>query len=119
MSLTFNLTVTLSRHQFGSVEGVGGMIIFKCILVRGFRQSLTNKEHLVLRTYQKPCRMFISFIRQTQLRRSCIFILFDTNKCFGFSLQPSSGGILVHKKSKRERPLLTKSRYEVIVKLLH
>ena len=34
MSFTFNLTFTLARHHFGSVESVGGMIIFKCILVK-------------------------------------------------------------------------------------
>jgi hypothetical protein len=43
------------------------------------------------------------YIRQAQPHRQCILVLFDTSTCFGRSLEPSSGRILVYKNNETGR----------------
>jgi len=52
---------------------------------------------------------------QTQLYRSCIFGVFNTTTCFSCPYHPSSGRSWTHKKSEGERPVLTSSRYKVVI----
>jgi hypothetical protein len=61
-----------------------------------------------------PLSVVIFTIRQTQLFGSRVSgFLYDTATCFGCLYQPSSGRALVHRKVKRERPVLTDSKCKV------
>jgi hypothetical protein len=55
------------------------------------------------------------YIRQTQPHRHCVLVLCNTNTCFGRSLQPSSGGTLVHKKVKGGEEFVCKVRLQTDV----
>jgi len=67
MSLTFNLTFTLVRCHFGSVEGAGGKIICKCILIVYYVSGNRWQIKKVL------------FYRHIQNHIECSFLLSDKN----------------------------------------